>query len=81
MSLRAEQFTTALKGFLQSAGRLGRMQKRFSDAPLVLNCEPDDLRLFDRPASGSTGSRDNKIRKSTSQLLDLECAAKGGAAD
>jgi len=61
----AEEFTPPPKSFLQGRGGLGRIQKRFSDLPLVLDGEPDNLGLFDGPASGRTRGRDDKVRKGT----------------
>ena len=52
-----------MKGFLQGTGRLRRIQKRFSDLPLVLDGESDNLRLFDGAASGFTRRRHDKIRE------------------
>ena len=60
-SFRAEQFTPPPKSLLQGRGGLGRIEKSFSDLPLVFNGEPNNLGGFDGPAGGFTRRRHDKI--------------------
>jgi len=60
-SFHAEKFSPPLKGFLQNGGGLRRMQKRFGDLTLVLDGQPDNLSLFDGPASSFTRRRHDRI--------------------